>query len=196
MNNASLFEKLGFVSAGIFLLFAIGGCEKERSVTGPNGKVTASSEAVVSKLSQNNSCKQYEGKGYCTDYIKTKVYIPWSGDAIIWYDQAKSYYPRGNEPRPCSIAVFKINGIAAGHVAWVESVGSKDFRVSHWNWGKLKNGIPKECAVTDKFGILTYTTFNKNDSRLIGFIYPCKNYRIISVDIPYAAYTTSCYCSN
>jgi len=121
-------------------------------------------------VTTSDPCAQYYGKGYCTDYIRTKVNIPWRGDPITWIEQARKHsYKTGNEPKVSSIAVFSY-AMPFGHVAWVESIlPDGSFTVSHWNWGKMIN---RECGVTEMFGKTTTKIFNKNDSQLRGFIYP------------------------
>jgi len=53
-------------------------------------------------------------------------------------------------------------------VAWVEKVKPNgDFLVSQWNWGRKIN----DCWVTDKFSKTTTKWFNKNNKKLLGFIY-------------------------
>lgn len=122
-------------------------------------------------VESGDPCAQYYGKGYCTDYIKTKVNIPWSGDAITWLDQARRHgYRTGSETRAGSIAVLSY-AMPFGHVAWVDDVlPDGSFVVSHWNWSdKWKD---KRCGVTEMFGKLSTKRFSKNDPQLRGFIYP------------------------
>lgn len=123
----------------------------------------------VHAVSSADPCKKYYGKGYCTDYIRTKVRVPWRGNAISWLKKARAYgYRTGEKPKVRSIAVFSY-AYPYGHVAWVEEV-SKDgrsFKVSHWNWGrKIDN-----CYRTVNFRKKTYKWFQTNDPHLLGFIY-------------------------
>lgn len=63
--------------------------------------------AMQPQVTYGDPCLQYYGTGYCTDYIRTKVNIPWHGeDAIAWFEQAKGYYKTGKDPRRGAIAVF------------------------------------------------------------------------------------------
>lgn len=131
-------------------------------------------------------CNQYYGTGYCTDYIKTKVNIPWRGDAITWLEKAKGHYKTGNDPRRGAVAVFsyatqrnaRTGELEGGHVAWVEDVSpdGHSFIVSHWNWptndSRCNKKEDKGCLVNKCFGIRTTKEFNKNDPQLRGFIYP------------------------
>ena len=79
--------------------------------------------------------------GYCTWYVAQRRYIPWSGNAISWLDNAKKYgFPVGKTPvAGAIIATKELPGY--GHVAYVESVSSdgKWVTISEMNapyWGK------------------------------------------------------------
>ena len=71
--------------------------------------------------------------GYCTWYVATKRYVPWFGNAIDWWANARSYgYPEGQTPQVGSIMVTRESGL--GHVAYVESVSGSTFTVSEMNF--------------------------------------------------------------
>ena len=112
------------------------------------------------------NCSNYLGKGYCTDYIRTKLgnKTP-SGDA-------KNFPTNTKTPTAKSVAVFNWN--TYGHVAWVESVDTKNktFIVSHWNYSSID--VNKCCAVTSNFGKVIRTSFKFNTSGLTGFYDPSK----------------------
>jgi len=76
--------------------------------------------------------------GYCTWYVASKRYIPWSGNAGTWLYHAKSMgYATGRTPRVGSIMVSSESWW--GHVAIVESVSGSSFTVSEMNvrgWAK------------------------------------------------------------
>jgi surface antigen len=118
-------------------------------------------------------CSQYYGQGYCTDYVRQRMNVPWRGNAITWFDQAASHgWRTGPEPRVGAIAVFAVSSV--GHVAWVDWVSpdGRSFVVSQWNYGRgLRPGSPPECVVTTAFGTTTTTTWNAHDHRIRGFIY-------------------------
>jgi len=71
--------------------------------------------------------------GYCTYYVATKRYVPWFGNAIQWWPNARAYgYPEGSTPQVGSIMVTRESG--PGHVAYVESVSGSSFTVSEMNF--------------------------------------------------------------
>lgn len=124
------------------------------------------------RAGSGGACSQYLGQGYCTDYIKQRMHIPWHGNAITWLDQAIIYHWRtGPAPLVGSIAVFNIS--AAGHVAWVDWVSpdGRLFVVSQWNYGPPKPGTPHDCFVTTNFGVPTTYRWNTGARAIIGFIY-------------------------
>jgi surface antigen len=76
--------------------------------------------------------------GYCTWYVASKRYIPWSGNAGTWLYHAKSMgYATSRTPSVGAIMVSSESWW--GHVAIVESVSGGSFTVSEMNvkgWGK------------------------------------------------------------
>lgn len=71
--------------------------------------------------------------GYCTYYVATRRYVPWFGNAIDWWPNARSYgYPEGSTPRVGAIMVTRESSV--GHVAYVESVNGNTFVVSEMNF--------------------------------------------------------------
>jgi surface antigen len=71
--------------------------------------------------------------GYCTYYVATKRYVPWFGDAINWWANARaSGYPEGQTPQVGAILVTAESGF--GHVAYVESVNGRQFTISEMNY--------------------------------------------------------------
>ena len=80
--------------------------------------------------------------GYCTWYVANRRYVPWFGNAIDWWPNARAYgYPEGSKPVVGSIMVSRESPI--GHVAYVESVsGDGSFVVSEMNfagWNVVDN---------------------------------------------------------
>ena len=60
--------------------------------------------------------------GYCTWYVASRRSIPWYGNAIDWWDNARPYgYAEGQQPQVGAIMVTR-ESVAYGHVAYVESV--------------------------------------------------------------------------
>lgn len=71
--------------------------------------------------------------GYCTWYVATRRYVPWFGNAIEWWPNARAYgYPEGSTPQVGAILVTRESPI--GHVAYVESVNGSTFTVSEMNY--------------------------------------------------------------
>ena len=94
--------------------------------------------------------------GQCTWYVAQRRYIPWSGDARTWLYKAPQYgFATGNEPRIGAIMVTR-EGSRYGHVAYVEAVNDPYVIVSEMSLGR---------------GIKTVRTLNKEDWRIIGYIY-------------------------
>jgi surface antigen len=71
--------------------------------------------------------------GYCTYYVATRRYVPWFGNAIDWWPNARAYgYPEGQTPQAGAILVTRESAI--GHVAYVESVSGNSFVISEMNF--------------------------------------------------------------
>ena len=72
--------------------------------------------------------------GYCTWYVANRRYIPWLGNAIDWWPNARSYgYAEGQAPRVGAVMVTRESGY--GHVAYVEAVnGDGTWTVSEMNF--------------------------------------------------------------
>jgi surface antigen len=72
--------------------------------------------------------------GYCTWYVANKRYIPWFGNAIDWWPNARSYgQAEGSTPRVGAVMVTRESGY--GHVAYVESVNADgSWTVSEMNF--------------------------------------------------------------
>jgi len=72
--------------------------------------------------------------GYCTWYVANKRYIPWLGNAIDWWPNARAYgQPEGQVPKVGAVMVTRESGY--GHVAYVETVnGDGSWTVSEMNF--------------------------------------------------------------
>ena len=72
--------------------------------------------------------------GYCTWYVANRRYVPWFGNAIDWWPNARPYgYAEGATPRVGAIMVTRESGY--GHVAYVEAVYSDgSWMVSEMNF--------------------------------------------------------------
>jgi surface antigen len=95
--------------------------------------------------------------GYCTWYVSTKRYVPWSGNAIDWWPNARGMgFPEGTTARVGAIMVTRESYV--GHVAYVESVDPNGgYTISEMNF--------------QGFGIVDQRHFASNPSFLVGFIY-------------------------
>jgi surface antigen len=81
--------------------------------------------------------------GYCTWWVANKRYIPWRGNAVQWWWNARPFgFAEGSTPRVGAILVMGISGTSPqGHVAYVESVNPNgSFVVSEMNWWGVPGG--------------------------------------------------------
>lgn len=104
-------------------------------------------------------------RGYCTWYVASKVYVPYSGHAKEWYNKAKDMgfkvYERGKKPVEHCIVVFNGTGPYPknyGHVALVKKVSGSKMLITEMNW----EGFDKESE----------RTISINDDNIRGFIFP------------------------
>jgi LysM repeat protein len=96
--------------------------------------------------------------GQCTWYVASRRYVPWTGDAWMWYGNAKAMgYAEGQVPEPGAIMVTW-ESIIYGHVAYVEQVNADgSFVVSEMNF--------------KAWDVIDTRTLRTRDVPLIGFIY-------------------------
>lgn len=81
--------------------------------------------------------------GYCTWWVAQKRYIPWRGNAVEWWWNARPFgFAEGPTPRAGAIMVMGISGTSPlGHVAYVEKVNPDgSFVVSEMNWWGVPGG--------------------------------------------------------
>jgi hypothetical protein len=81
--------------------------------------------------------------GYCTWWVAQKRHIPWRGNAVEWWWNARPFgFAEGPTPRAGAIMVMGISGTSPlGHVAYVESVRPDgSFFVSEMNWWGVPGG--------------------------------------------------------
>jgi LysM repeat protein len=80
----------------------------------------------------NNSKFVY---GQCTWYVASRRYVPWTGDAWMWYANARAMgFAEGMVPEPGAIMV-DWESVYYGHVAYVEQVNlDGSFVVSEMNY--------------------------------------------------------------
>jgi peptidoglycan DL-endopeptidase CwlO len=96
--------------------------------------------------------------GYCTWYVASRRGIPWYGNAIDWWDNARTYgYAEGQQPMVGAIMVTRESPVY-GHVAYVESVGGDgSWTVSEMNFKGWK--------------VQSGRTLHPGQVPLVGFIY-------------------------
>jgi len=121
--------------------------------------ITHDSTLAGQKL-QSRPASAYGGHkfpwGQCTWYVAQKRYVPWSGNANQWINNARAWgYAIGNSPRAGAILVTRESWW--GHVVFVESFTEKTVTFSESNYKGL--------------GVITRRTLNLNDRRVIGYIY-------------------------
>jgi surface antigen len=81
--------------------------------------------------------------GYCTWWVANKRVIPWRGNAVEWWWNARPFgFAEGPTPRAGAILVLGVSGTSPlGHVAYVESVSPNgSFVVSEMNWWGVPGG--------------------------------------------------------
>lgn len=95
--------------------------------------------------------------GYCTWYVANRRYIPWFGNAIEWWPNARAYgYAEGQTPQVGAVMVTSES--SAGHVAYVESVNADgSWTVSEMNYVA--------------WGVVSTRTIRPGQVPLLGFIY-------------------------
>lgn len=94
--------------------------------------------------------------GYCTWYVANRRPVPWLGNAIEWWPNARAFgYSEGRTPVAGSILVENLSSF--GHVAYVESVGPTSFVISEMNYSA--------------WDVIDSRTVSISDPAIIGFIY-------------------------
>jgi surface antigen len=95
--------------------------------------------------------------GYCTWYVANRRYVPWLGNAIEWWANARAYgYAEGQSPQVGAIMVTRESGY--GHVAYVESVnGDGTWTVSEMNFVA--------------WNVVSRRTLRPGQAPVVGFIY-------------------------
>jgi surface antigen len=96
--------------------------------------------------------------GWCTWFVSTMRFVPWSGNAIDWFRNAGALgFSEGRAPQPGAIMVTRESGW--GHVAYVESVdgNGRGWTVSEMNY--------------QAFGVVDRRHISTGQVPLVGFIY-------------------------
>jgi peptidoglycan endopeptidase LytE len=99
--------------------------------------------------------------GWCTWYVATRRPVPWRGNAIEWYGNARAMgFPVGSRPVVGAIMVTTESPIGLGHVAYVEQV----YPDGSWLISEMNYGM---------FGVTDQRTIRPGQlgGALIGFIY-------------------------
>ena len=95
--------------------------------------------------------------GQCTYWVASKAYVPWSGNAINWWANARAYgAPEGQVPVVGAIAVFD-NGYF-GHVGFVTKV----FPNGSWEQSEMN---------VDGLGVEDTRMISPSLGYFVGFIY-------------------------
>ena len=98
----------------------------------------------------------------------------------VWWPDGVVEQPgtlqRGSQPLIGAIAILRVGDPddPFGHTGIVHAVDSTSFVVEEWNYGS--SWVDEACAVTDQFGSLvggatTRTRWQRNDPRVVGFLY-------------------------
>jgi surface antigen len=97
-------------------------------------QVAAQARASISTSSTSSGSGNHFAFGYCTWYVASRRYIPWFGNAIEWWPNARAYgYAEGQTPRVGAVMVTRES--YWGHVAYVEAVnGDGSWTVSEMNF--------------------------------------------------------------
>lgn len=111
----------------------------------------------VAASSPNGAWPNHFAYGYCTWYVATKRYVPWFGNAIQWWPNARAYgYPEGQAPAVGAIMVTRES--YWGHVAYVEAVsGDGSWTVSEMNYVG--------------WNVVSRRTLRPGQAPVVGFIY-------------------------
>jgi hypothetical protein len=102
--------------------------------------------------------------GYCTWWVSHKRTIPWRGNAVQWWWNARAFgFAEGSVPRAGAIMVQGVSASSpSGHVAYVESINvNGSFLVSEMNWWGVPGG---------GWGRVDYRTVTSTRG-VLGFIY-------------------------
>ena len=124
----------------------------DQAVAQQNAELAARAAAISASLAASHSVS-FAGPGpwpnrfaygYCTYYVAEKRNIPWLGNAIDWWPNARAYgQPEGQTPSVGAVMVTRESGY--GHVAYVEAVNPDgSWRVSEMNfagWNRISTRI-------------------------------------------------------
>jgi hypothetical protein len=132
---------------------------------------TARGSACVPVQPPGDPCQPYYNKGYCVDYIQSRIGTRPRGNPAQWPTRRDMSLVREG-----SAVVFA--GVAApyGHVAYIDRVNRDgagrpmSIDISEMNYGRgLRAGTPASCAVTSNFGVVTRRRLSVNDGSITGY---------------------------
>jgi len=119
--------------------------------------VAAEAQAMVTPMGGSGPWPNHFFFGQCTWYVANHVYVPWYGNAIEWWANARPYYPEGQAPRVGAIMVTRESGY--GHVALVVAVNADgSWTVSEMNY--------------QAWDVVDQRTIRPGQVPVVGFIYP------------------------
>lgn len=117
-------------------------------------------EALVSGVdTQGGPWPNHFAYGYCTWYVATRRDVPWMGNAIDWWPNARAMgYQEGQTPEVGAIMVTSEGDPSVGHVAYVTAVNPNgSWTVSEMNYAA--------------WDVVDTRTLSPGFSYLVGFIY-------------------------
>ncbi len=132
------------------------GAAKAQAVREQAAQVAAMATSIHA-YSPGASVGNHFSPGYCTWYVANRRPIPWFGNAIEWFTNARAYgFPEGGAP---AVGAVMVTGeSSAGHVAYVESVNADgSWTVSEMNFAG--------------WGVVSRRTIQRGQVPVIGFIY-------------------------
>jgi surface antigen len=120
-------------------------------------QLAAQAAATAAPMTAATSGPNHFSYGYCTWYVANRRYIPWYGNAIDWWPNARTYgYAEGQTPQVGAVMVTRES--SAGHVAYVEAVNPDgSWTVSEMNYVA--------------WGVVSQRTIRYGQVPLVGFIY-------------------------
>ena len=117
----------------------------------------AAVQPVFSGAASDGGVANHFPAGYCTWYVASRRSVPWYGNAIDWWENARPYgYAEGQEPVAGAIMVTRESGY--GHVAYVESVN----RDGSWTVSEMN---------FTGWNVKSGRTLRPGQVPLVGFIY-------------------------
>lgn len=119
--------------------------------------------SVPSVAFAQDPCARYYGRGYCTDYVNSRISPHQRGDAGSWPSNMPNTAVEAGD-----VAIFR----RINHVAYVDRVIRRNADgqavtvfVSEMNYSSTRDpNAPRSCLVTSNFGVRTTRTISVNDA--------------------------------